>query len=327
MPKTLYDVLGVSPNAPIDDIKKVYKKLAIEHHPDKGGNEARFKEISEAYNTLSDKNKRNEYDAQLQGPSMFHNDLFSSGFMNTFFQQTKTPPLRKQILKNVQLSLKEAYLGCKKIIDVECAKLCECAVECTQCEGMGTITRMKTTTMGHTRFMQPVREKCNICQGTTFNVKKSDCTICKGTRKIIKTARITMDIPERTSDDIKSVMRHPSQPNLDIVLHVQVNLPKGFMKYNNHLMFIKEISLVDAILGNVFSIPHPSGENIEVDYTNNNNVIRQDTVVTIKNKGLRVNTDLLVKFDVQFPRKRASQSSMKDTFDTTRENLHKIFSL
>mgnify|MGYP002630905387 CR=1 FL=1 len=327
MSPTLYDALGVSSDASAEEIKKVYKKLAVEHHPDKGGDEAKFKTISEAYNTLSDPQKRNEYDMQRNGGShhMFHDDLFAHGFMNSFFNPMKQAPLRKQILKNVQLSLKEAYNGCKKVIDVECTKVCEsCSLECTHCNGMGTVNKTKVIQMGHNRLMQQYKETCDACKGTTFIVKTNECASCKKTRKRTKTARITMDIHERTFEDTKTVMKHPTQQNLDIILQVHVNFPKGYMKYNNHLMFTKEISLVDAILGNVFSIPHPSGEDVVIDYTQKGTVITPGTVVNIHNKGLRVNSDFLVKFDVRFPDKRALQSSMSDTFLTTRENLTKI---
>ena len=91
-----YQTLGVSENASPEEIKKAYRKLANQHHPDKGGDQAKFKDISVAYETLSDKNKRAEYDMQQQGGGRefrfntgnthFHdiNDVFSAHFGSPF---------------------------------------------------------------------------------------------------------------------------------------------------------------------------------------------------------------------------------------------------
>ena len=79
-----YNILGVNENASPDEIKKAYRKLANQHHPDKGGDQARFKDISVAYDTLSDQNKRAEYDQQRRfgnGNGQFH---FNSGDFNNF---------------------------------------------------------------------------------------------------------------------------------------------------------------------------------------------------------------------------------------------------
>ena len=75
-----YEILGVDENATGDDIKKAYRKLAMEHHPDKGGNEEQFKKISQAYDTLSDDTKRIQYDGQKNGQSFgsIFEDLFNT---------------------------------------------------------------------------------------------------------------------------------------------------------------------------------------------------------------------------------------------------------
>ena len=77
--ENLYEILGVNENATSDEIKKTYRKLAMEHHPDKGGDEEKFKKISEAYDTLGDDNKRGQYDNQRKNPfgNMF-DDFFNN---------------------------------------------------------------------------------------------------------------------------------------------------------------------------------------------------------------------------------------------------------
>jgi len=324
---TLYDALGVHHDASFDEIKKVYRKMAVEHHPDKGGDEAKFKQIGEAYSTLSNPQKRHEYDMELNAPrfdQMFNEDVFANGFMGSFFRPNKPPQQKTQIVKTVQLSMKEAYTGCKKIVEVECSNVCDCSVECKECHGVGTVNKMKVAQMGQNRIMQTFTETCGMCKGAKVNVTNNDCSACNNTRKQNKTVRVTLNIPERSFSDIKSVMKHPTRSNLDIIINVKINFMSGYSRQNNDLLYTKEIALVDAILGNVFSIPHPSGEEIVIDYTEKSDVIKTGTIVSVHNKGLRQNSDLLVRFVVLFPEKRALNASMQDTFLSVRENLNKI---
>lgn len=114
MKKNYYDILGVSKNATQDDIKKAFRNLSKKYHPDKnGGDDSKFKEINEAYDTLSDETKRKQYDR----PNPFGN--FGGGFSwswNSYNNRTMTPPQNIEV--NVEISLTEAYYGCKKNIKI-----------------------------------------------------------------------------------------------------------------------------------------------------------------------------------------------------------------
>ena len=100
----LYEILGVNTSASMDDIKKSYRKLAMEHHPDRGGDEDTFKEISEAYSVLSDDQQRREYDLRRANPRGHHqqghvdiSDIFQAMFnQRRAYQQYRQPPKRQQ---------------------------------------------------------------------------------------------------------------------------------------------------------------------------------------------------------------------------------------
>lgn len=123
-----YQILGVQPSASAEDIKKAYRSSAMKHHPDRGGDEVKFKEVEEAYRTLSDQNKRAEYDMMRQGgPRMqfnqgpgFHDfaDMFGGGFdpfasrsnpFNDMFG--RRVPRNRDLNIHCQISLLDAYLG------------------------------------------------------------------------------------------------------------------------------------------------------------------------------------------------------------------------
>ena len=131
--ENLYEILGVTENATQDEIKKSYRKLALEHHPDKGGNEEKFKKISVAYDTLGDEQKRRNYDNLKNNP--FANagggfnpfeDFFGG---NPFFQQRKRSTPDKVV--NINVGVIESYLSSDKTITYSRN------VECSTCNGAG----------------------------------------------------------------------------------------------------------------------------------------------------------------------------------------------
>lgn len=117
---TYYDVLGIDETASQDDIKKAYKKLAMKHHPDRGGDNKKFQEISQAYDTLSDPNKRSQYDAEINGfanpfggmganPFSNFGDIFGFQFGHGFAQPTRRK--NRDLSIRISISFKQSYLG------------------------------------------------------------------------------------------------------------------------------------------------------------------------------------------------------------------------
>lgn len=175
---TYYDILGVSSNASVDEIKKSYKKLAVKYHPDKNPNDAeaekRFVELNEAYETLSDDSKRKKYDMSIMYTNdfRFYADMFSDGvhrrkatdFVDTAGLRTESPR-GSNISFVVYVSLDEVLTGCSKSITIDRN------VQCRLCAGTGAATL----------------ETCSICSGKGYTVRLSsggnvadDCPHCFG---------------------------------------------------------------------------------------------------------------------------------------------------
>ena len=118
MKKNYYDVLGVDKNASQDDIKKAYRNLSKKYHPDKtGGDDSKFKEINEAYDTLGDEAKRRQYD----NPNPFDGGFggfggFSNGF--SWMWNNNSRPMPQNIEVHIEISLTEAYYGCNRNIRI-----------------------------------------------------------------------------------------------------------------------------------------------------------------------------------------------------------------
>ena len=180
----LYEVLGVQKNASQDEIKKVYRKLAVQHHPDKGGDPEKFKSITEAYNTLSDNNKRRDYDNQRTKSSRGFGgfgDIFES-----FFNQGRAPTPQqpqptydKDIRFNLGVTLEQIRQGVKQKIQYKKNKTCnkcngkggENKMICNICRGTGH----ETATNG--RFIQQFACRSCKARGILFN---NVCHLCDG---------------------------------------------------------------------------------------------------------------------------------------------------
>lgn len=189
-----YELLGVARDAPTDEIRKAYRKLALQYHPDrnKGSREAeqRFKEVTEAYGVLSDPDKRSRYDqfghAGLEGRMDFGGDIFShfQDIFSEFFggfggfgggARPRQGPQRGQDMRVEQrLTLEEAVLGCKKELSVRTP------VECATCHGSGAEPGSEPVT-------------CSTCRGTGqvssgrgFIVFTQTCPSCGGEGKVVE---------------------------------------------------------------------------------------------------------------------------------------------
>ena len=171
--ESFYKLLGVKKNANKSDIKKAYHKLAMKYHPDKGGDPDKFKEISKAFETLSDENKRKNYDqfgdteGNGDGPGMNPNDIFSQMFsggpMNNMNNMNNMNKKGNNIKHEVNLTLKEIFNGKninitinRKLIDTNNIS------KCSQCKGKGMI--MQTMRMGP--MVQQIQQPCSSCGGS-----------------------------------------------------------------------------------------------------------------------------------------------------------------
>ncbi|MCX5974990.1 MAG: DnaJ domain-containing protein [Coprothermobacterota bacterium] len=218
--KDYYDILGVEREAPADDVKKAYRQMARQFHPDLNpdpGASNRMRDINEAYEVLSDPDKRARYDqfgtaeeipsgfGGFQGGFGGINDIFESFFGSVFGQQAgarEYGPVRGQDLRApVRISLKEVALGVEKEISVNRVEHCSTcqgngaepgttASTCSRCNGRGVIRQVNQSLFG--QFVQEI--SCPECRGQG-SIIRTPCSVCRGTGLQRSTRQISLGGP------------------------------------------------------------------------------------------------------------------------------------
>ncbi len=286
--KDLYEILGVSRNATEADIKKAFRKRARELHPDvnKSENaEEQFKELNEAYDVLSDANKRAQYDrfGTIPGAGsagsgyVDFEDIFGGfGGMGDFFSsffgggagrsQTVQREGRDMGL-SVNISLKEAASGIKKeVVYNRMATCTECGgsglgadgkqVTCTECDGTGTVVTVQQTFLGSMRS----QTTCRACGGTG-HIIEGECEECNGDGRVPDRQRVSVDIPAGIRDGQQ--MRVPDLGEAgyqgaktgDLIVTVRIERDDFFERDGDDLHVRITIPMTQAALGGKVEIP------------------------------------------------------------------------
>lgn len=341
MAKNYYDILGVPKNASKEDIKKAFRKLAHEYHPDKkGGNEEKFKEVNEAYSILSDDSKRAQYDTygsgfQSGGNSGFNPNDFSGFDFSQFTQgngqgfefdlgdifgdffgnrQTKRTPRGKDISMDVEISFEESVFGAEKDIKLHTAIKCELCNgsgtkkgtsfdTCTICNGKGKIQEIRRSIIGS---FSTVRT-CEECLGTG-KIPKEKCSTCKGKGILKKDRIIKVRIPAGIENgeivrvhEMGEAIQAGNSGDLYIKVHVKEH--PLFEKEGINLVMNLSIKVSDAILGKEIPIQTLDGTiNLKIpEGTQFGEILR------IKGKGIPYGTnnrgDLLIRVIIDIPKK------------------------
>jgi molecular chaperone DnaJ len=274
-----YDILGVDKNSSQDDIKKAYRKKAIEHHPDKGGDEARFREAAEAYETLSDDQKRREYDMFGQRPNGGNSggfrghgfdmdDIFSRfGDMfggNPFGNFSQKPQSRRgnDLRVQLQVTLEEVFRGTNKKVKYKRNVQCDSCRGmggtdergCSGCSGFGRKNVTQQTPFG--TISQTMI--CNQCGGSGREVKNK-CGTCNGHGTQQKEEIIDINIPRGVISGMALNLQgqgnhiRGGQPG---DLHVLIEeIPHAkFRRESSDIHCEEWITISDAVLGGQFEL-------------------------------------------------------------------------
>jgi DnaJ family protein A protein 2 len=331
--KKLYEVLGVDEKAQPNEIKKAYLKLAKTLHPDKGGSKEKFSEIQEAYEILTNEEKREMYNkygldaARNGGPTggAGFDDIFSflggggrggmGGGRGGKPQQRKGKP----VLKELKVKLEDVYNGKSVKLPHQKYILCEkCDGKggskvntCGPCKGKGSIEKVIQFGPGmYSHASQP----CNECRGQGKSISEKDkCKDCNGEKikRITKTIEVTIEPGVPHEHDIVHAAEGDEVPGVspgDVVVRVTIEPHPVFARKGADLKIEKTITLLEALSGCNFEIEHLDGKKLTVT-TLPGEVISSGDIKTVKKKGLPFYKDpmghgnLFVHFKVEFPKK------------------------
>lgn len=266
MSKDYYQILGVNKNATQDEIKKAYRSKSKKYHPDvnpDGGD--MFKEIAEAYDTLSDENKRKQYDNPNpfggRGGNPF--DIFEQ--MMREKQRPQRPKVKDRVIK-VMMTPEESYSGTEKELNYKVSHSCDvCSGEggdtqiCGVCNGSGRIQQK----VGTGFFTQIVESPCGNCRNRG-KVITNPCIKCNGDGSVSKFQTLRINIPP--SVDSGDFLRVKGKGDYyhgvgygDLLLQIDISKTK-FEKMGKDLILNVDISPVDMILGKSIVVKHPNSD-------------------------------------------------------------------
>ena len=292
-----YEVLGVTKGASADEIKKAFRKAAVQHHPDKeGGDEAKFKEVNEAYEVLKDQQKRQRYDqfghAGVGGASgggaggnpfegfggqgqNVHFDFGEGGFGDIFSQffgggGQQGPKRGRDIETRITLTFEEAIFGKEEKlrlnIDDECSHCHGSTVEpghslktCDTCKGAGQRVRVMNTMFG------PIRQAaiCEACNGKG-KIPEVVCSRCHGSGTERREQTISVKIPAGIDDGATIRLREHGEAigggsKGDLYVHIRVKAHKKFTREGDLILSEEHVGMVDAALGTEIDVETVDG--------------------------------------------------------------------
>ena len=364
-----YEVLGVSKTSSADEIKKAYRSLAKKYHPDMNPGdkeaEAKFKEVNEAYDVLSDEGKRQKYDqfghaafdpsAGAEGFGGFggfgdggfdFGDIFSSFFGGGGGSRSSRNAAidGEDIVTRLTISFDEAVFGCKKEISYPRVEACdECSgtgaekgskpETCATCHGTGRVTVQQQTMFGR---MQSQRS-CTACRGTG-KIVKNPCKNCNGKGYVRVTKKTELTIPAGIDNGQRIIRRGQGSAGRnggaagDLIIEVTVKAHKFFERERNNVYCEIPISFATAALGGEIVVPGLGGKDETFQIPEGT---QTGTTFTLKGKGIAdVNTkrkgDLIFMVVVETPKDLTAEqkkllSAFADSLGESNEIKSKSF--
>ncbi len=283
-----YEVLGVSKTASADEIKKAFRRLAVEHHPDRGGDEAKFKELNEAYEVLKDTDKRKRYDqfghagvgssaasdgnpfggfggGQGQSVNFDFGDLGLGDIFESFFGGGGQRSQRQQshgrdIESRVEITFQQAVFGTDVTLHLNLEDTCpHCKgttaepgyqlKTCETCHGSGQVVSVTRTIFGNIQQASI----CPTCRGSG-KVPEKVCSVCHGTGTQRKTQDVSLKIPAGIDDGATIRLREHGEavangPKGDLYVNVRVKSDKKFTREGDLILSEEHVDMVGAALG------------------------------------------------------------------------------
>ena len=317
-----YEALGVARDATEDQIKKAYRKLARELHPDVNAApeaQERFKSVTHAYEVLSDPEQRRNYDMGGNNPFGGSANFGFGDIFDSFFGGGQRGPRSRvergqDALVRVDLTLREVVFGAQRSMEIDTAVLCKtCNGSCCQpgtdlricdvCRGAGQVQRQVRSLLGNVLTSAP----CNACQGYGQTIP-TPCVDCRGQGRVRARRTLDLNIPGGVEDGLRLQMSGQGEvgqaggPNGDIYVDISVRSDEVFGRQGDDLVCTLEVPLHDAALGALIKVETFDGEEqVEIHPGH-----QTGEIITLKGKGvkhLRSNGrgDLHVKLQVLTP--------------------------
>ncbi len=364
-----YEVLGVSKTASADEIKKAYRGLAKKYHPDMNPGdkeaEAKFKEVNEAYDVISDDAKRAKYDqfghaafdpaagggegfggfGGFGGDGFDFGDIFSSFFGGGSSRSQRSSAIDgEDIVTRITITFDEAVFGCKKEISYPRVEACgDCGGSgaekgtkpetCSACKGTGRVTVQQQTMFGR---MQSQRA-CSACRGTG-KIVKTPCKNCNGKGYVRVTKKTELTIPAGIDSGQRIIRRGQGSAGRnggapgDLIIEVTVKPHKFFERERNNVYCEIPISFATATLGGEIEVPGLGGKNELFQIPEGTETGK---TFTLKGKGIAdVNTkrrgDLVFAVAVETPKNLTSEQkklliAFADSLGESNEQKSKSF--
>jgi len=322
----LYESLGVEKSADAKEIKKAYRKLAVRHHPDKGGDETKFKEISAAYEILSDAEKREKYDKfgldgvsdDSGGGGRSPDDLFSM-FFGGGGGRSAGPQKSENVNHPIKVTLEDLYNGKTVKLAINRQKIIGEAKFCDACEGQGVVVELRQIALG---MVQQVQRRCTQCNGEGYQYR---------TQKERKVLEVFVEKGMKNGQKVVFRGMADEKPNMeagDINFIVQEKEHGTFKRKGADLLITKTLSLNEALCGFEWSLTHLDGRELIIK-SSPGEVIKAETfggqpfVKVVSDEGMPshgnpfVKGNLYVLFTVEFP-------SDNEISETTVQSLKKL---
>lgn len=292
------------------EIKKAYRKLAVKHHPDKGGDEHKFKEISAAYEILSDAETRRTYDRyglegleENGGGGSSHEDLFSMFFGGGGGRRSRGPRRGEDINHRISVSLEDLYNGKTVKLAVTREVMVGQPQECERCDGRGVVVELRQIALG---MVQQIQRQCPDCDGEGYQYRK------KKERKVLE---VHVEKGMRHNQKVTFAGMADEKPNMEpgnINFVIQEKEHSVFKRKGADLLISKTLSLKEALTGFSWSVQHLDGREVVIE-SKAGEIIQAESgqgqpfVKIVPNEGMPsrgnpfIKGNLYVIFQVKFP--------------------------